>query len=190
MSLNLHKRCTWANSNELMMQYHDREWGKPIYDSRLLWEQLMLEGFQAGLSWETVLRKRDAFKIAFDNFDPKKIAEYDNNKIESLLQNKGIIRSKAKIIATITGAQIYNQMEADGDCFSDYCWSFTKGKILRGKPYITESSVSNQISISLKKKGFKFVGPVIVYAWMQAVGITNDHSSNCFCYKSIKESVL
>ena len=177
------KRCTWAESNELMQAYHDTEWGVPQRDSRMLWEMLMLEGFQAGLSWITVLRKREAFRQAFADFDPVKVANFNEDDINRLMNNEGIIRARAKIQATIAGAKIYCEMMARGESFSDFCWSFTEGKVLNGNgssvPVMTP--LSEEISKELKRRGFKFVGPTIVYAWMQAVGIVNDHASDCFC---------
>jgi len=177
------KRCTWAESNELMQAYHDSEWGVPQGDSRMLWEMLMLEGFQAGLSWITVLRKREAFRQAFADFDPARVANFNEDDINRLMNNEGIIRARAKIQATIAGAKIYCEMMARGESFSDFCWSFTQGKVLNGNgssvPVMTP--LSEEISKELKRRGFKFVGPTIVYAWMQAVGIVNDHASDCFC---------
>ena len=176
-------RCHWANGNALMQTYHDDEWGIPQYDSRMLWEMLMLEGFQAGLSWITVLRKREAFRKAFADFNPVSVAKFNENDIERLMNNEDIIRARAKIKATIDGAKIYCEMSERGEGFSDFCWSFTSGKILHGDglnvPALTP--LSEAISKELKRRGFKFVGPTIVYAWMQAVGIVNDHSSDCFC---------
>ena len=179
------KRCTWAENNELMQTYHDSEWGVPQYDSRMLWEMLMLEGFQAGLSWITVLRKREAFRKAFVDFDPVKVANFSNEDIERLMNNEGIIRARAKIEATIAGARIYCEMKARGEDFSDFCWSFTKRKVLNGNglSFPVNTLLSEEISKELKRRGFKFVGPTIVYAWMQAVGIVNDHSLDCFCRK-------
>ena len=177
------KRCTWAASNELMQAYHDSEWGVPQRDSRMLWEMLMLEGFQAGLSWITVLRKREVFRQAFADFDPVKVANFNEDDINRLMNNEGIIRARAKIQATINGARIYCEMMTRGENFSDFCWSFTEGKVFNGNgssvPVMTP--LSEEISKELKRRGFKFVGPTIVYAWMQAVGIVNDHASDCFC---------
>ncbi|KAG8153163.1 DNA-3-methyladenine glycosylase I [Burkholderia catarinensis] len=175
-------RCVWADSDPLMRVYHDHEWGVPIRDSRLLWETLMLEGFQAGLAWIIVLRKRDAFRKAFSDFDPEKVARYGEQDISRLMADAGIIRAKAKIEATIRGARIYCEMEERGERFSDFCWSFTDGKVLQGdgQGWVASSPLSERISKELKKKGFKFIGPTIVYAWMQAVGIVNDHSIECF----------
>jgi DNA-3-methyladenine glycosylase I len=181
-TIRVHTRCGWAEGDALMEQYHDEEWGVLMRDSRELWECLMLEGFQAGLAWITVLRKREAFRLAFDNFDPAKVARYTEADIERLMANPGIIRSRAKIVATIKGAQIYEDMKNKGESFSDFCWSFTDGKTLLndGVTRLASSPLSEQISKALKAKGFKFVGPTITYAWMQAIGMVNDHDVNCF----------
>jgi len=175
-------RCAWAEGDPLMRAYHDEEWGVPQRDSRMLWEMLMLEGFQAGLAWIIVLRKRDAFRKAFAGFDPKKVARFSEAKIERLMADTGIIRARAKIEATIRGAQIFREMEDRGESFGDFCWSFTDGKVVKGdgRSAIATSPLSEQISKEMKRRGFKFVGPTIVYAWMQAVGIVNDHSTKCF----------
>lgn len=175
-------RCRWAADDPLMRDYHDAEWGVPQHDARVLWEMLMLEGFQAGLAWITVLRKRDAFREAFAGFDPVKVARFTEADILRLLDNPGIIRSRAKIEATINGARIYCDMAARGEDFSAFCWSFTDGKPLRGDGmnWVASSPLSEKISKELKRRGFKFVGPTITYAWMQAVGIINDHSAYCF----------
>lgn len=183
MKITASHRCIWAENNELMQAYHDDEWGVPQRDSRMLWEMLMLEGFQAGLAWITVLRKREAFRKAFAGFDPVKVAGFNENDIERLMNDEGIIRARAKIEATIAGARIYCEMSKRGEDFSDFCWSFTKGQVLKGNglsvPVTTP--LSAEISKELKRRGFKFVGPTIVYAWMQAVGIVDDHSADCFC---------
>jgi DNA-3-methyladenine glycosylase I len=175
-------RCAWAGSDPTMQAYHDREWGVPQRDSRLLWEMLMLEGFQAGLAWIIVLRKRDAFRAAFADFDPRKVAAFGEADVERLMADPGIIRARAKILATIEGAKIWCAMEEAGESFADYCWSFTDGQVLTGDgehlPAVTP--LSEAISKAMKTRGFKFVGPTIVYAWMQAVGIVNDHSTACF----------
>ena len=165
-----------------MQAYHDEEWGVPERDSRALWEKLMLDGFQAGLAWITVLKKRDAFRKAFAGFEPKKVARFGEPDITRLLGNEKIIRSRAKIESTIHGARIYLDMKVRGDDFSAFCWSFTEGKVLKGdgRAFVPETELSQQISKELQRRGFKFVGPVIVYAWMQAVGIVNDHSRGCF----------
>ncbi len=174
------QRCRWAESSPLMRHYHDTEWGEPQRDPRMLWETLMLEGFQAGLSWEIILRKRDGFREAFAGFDPRKVAAFGEADIARLMGDVGIVRARAKIEATIRGAQIYNDMQKSGLQFDDYCWSFSNGKPLLGTGNATESELSGIISKDMKKRGFKFVGPTIVYAWMQAVGIVNDHAPTCF----------
>jgi DNA-3-methyladenine glycosylase I len=165
-----------------MRAYHDEEWGVPQRDSRMLWEMLMLEGFQAGLSWSVILRKRQGFRRAFARFDPKKVAAFGKADITRLIGDEGIVRARAKIEATIRGAQIYREMQEHGESFADFCWSFTSGKTITndGRSRIVTSPLSEQISREMKRRGFKFVGPTIVYAWMQAVGIVNDHSRDCF----------
>jgi DNA-3-methyladenine glycosylase I len=175
-------RCAWAKSDALMRAYHDEEWGVPERDSRALWEKLMLDGFQAGLAWITVLRKRDEFRKAFVGFEPAKVARFHEADIARLLGNAGIIRSRAKIESTITGARIYGEMQGRGEDFSAFCWSFTEGRVLKGDGHSipAKTELSEQISKEMKRRGFKFVGPTIVYAWMQAVGIVNDHAHDCF----------
>ncbi|MGA2252192.1 DNA-3-methyladenine glycosylase I [Terracidiphilus sp.] len=174
-------RCSWAGSDPLYCQYHDEEWGVPNYDSRALWEMLMLEGFQAGLAWIIILRKRETFRIAFKNFDPEKVARFTEEDITRLLADPGIVRSRAKIEATIAGARIYLEMQAAGDDFSKFAWNFVDGKPIQNTgPIPAQTPLSEQISKALKKRGFKFVGPTITYAWMQAVGMVNDHAPDCF----------
>ncbi len=164
-----------------MIAYHDEEWGVAEYDSRALWEKLMLDGFQAGLSWSTILRKRPAFRQAFAHFDPQKVARFTEKDVERLLQDAGIVRSRAKIQATIGGARAYLKMQDEGEDFSAWIWGMAGGKPIQNTgPVPTSTPLSEQISKALKKRGFQFVGPVIVYAWMQATGIVNDHSSDCF----------
>jgi len=173
-------RCLWSQGDPLMQRYHDEEWGVPDFDSRSLWETLMLEGFQAGLSWITVLRKRDAFRKAFRKFDPKAVARLGEKDIAKMLENPEIIRSRAKIEATINGARVYLDMQAAGE-FSDFAWQFVEGKPIQNSgPVQASTPLSITISKELKRRGFKFVGPTIVYAWMQAVGLINDHAENCF----------
>ncbi|HTB10981.1 MAG TPA: DNA-3-methyladenine glycosylase I [Bryobacteraceae bacterium] len=180
-------RCSWADSDPLMRDYHDTEWGVPEYDSRALWEKLMLDGFQAGLSWSIILRKRDAFRKAFKNFDPKKVARFGEADVARLLEDAGIVRSRAKIEATIGGARAYLAMQKAGEDFSAFVWNMAGGKPIHNRgEVLTKSPLSEEISKALKKRGFKFVGPVIVYAWMQAVGIVNDHASECFRRKARK----
>jgi DNA-3-methyladenine glycosylase I len=181
-------RCPWAANDPLMQAYHDNEWGRPERDSRALWEALMLDGFQAGLSWITILRKREAFRKAFHNFDPAKVARFTEKDIARLLQNADIIRSRAKIEATINGARIYQSMLANGEDFATWIWSFVDNKPINNHLQSTsqipaKTPLSEEISAALKKRGFKFVGPVIVYAWMQATGIVDDHIATCFRHK-------
>lgn len=175
-------RCAWAGTDPLMQAYHDTEWGVPERDPRALWEQLMLEGFQAGLAWITVLRKREAFREAFAGFDPARVARFGEADVLRLLGNPGIIRSRAKIEATIQGARIYLDMAARGEDFAAFCWAFTDGQVIHGDGRTLPAStpLSADLSKELKRRGFKFVGPTIVYAWMQGVGIINDHSTDCF----------
>jgi DNA-3-methyladenine glycosylase I len=174
-------RCAWAESDPLLREYHDKEWGVPVHDSRALWELLMLEGFQAGLAWIIVLRKRDAFRKAFKGFDPAKVARFKEADVERLLQNPGIIRSRAKIEATIQAARIYIEMQKAGEDFASFLWGIVGGKPIRlHGPVAAQTPLSVEVSKQLKKRGFKFVGPVIVYAFMQAAGMVNDHSSTCF----------
>lgn len=175
-------RCAWAGEDPLMRAYHDDEWGVPQHDPRMLWEMLMLEGFQAGLSWSIVLHKRDAFRQAFAGFDPLEVARFGSRDVERLVANPGIVRARAKIEATIQGARIYCDMAERGEDFDEFCWSFTDGRVLRGdgRTRVVTSPLSEQISRELKRRGFKFVGPTIVYAWMQAVGIVDDHERTCW----------
>jgi DNA-3-methyladenine glycosylase I len=174
-------RCTWAESDPLLRDYHDTEWGVPVRDSRALWELLMLEGFQAGLAWITVLRKREAFRKAFKRFDPVKVARFREADVECLLNDPGIIRSRAKVQATIQGARIYLEMQKAGDDFATFLWGIVGSKPIRtAGPIPAQTPLSIEMSKQLKNRGFKFVGPVIVYAFMQAAGMVNDHSSTCF----------
>ncbi len=175
------KRCAWADKDTQMAAYHDSEWGVPQRNSRMLWEMLMLEGFQAGLAWIVILRKREGFRAAFAGFDPDKVARFGAADIERLMTDPGIVRARAKIEATIAGARIFISMRDAGEDFADYVWSFVDGKPLPGDgvhvPAKTE--LSERISKDLKKRGFKFVGPTIVYAWMQAIGMVDDHALDC-----------
>lgn len=177
-----HHRCAWAGQDPLMRSYHDEEWGVPEYDSRALWEKLMLDGFQAGLSWMTILRKRAAFREAFQGFQPEIIAQYDTSDIERLMNNAGIVRSRSKIEATIGNARAYLAMQAAGEDFSGFIWTLAGGAPINNGNHgrQTKSPLSEAISTALKRRGFKFAGPVIVYAWMQATGIVNDHEPGCF----------
>jgi DNA-3-methyladenine glycosylase I len=175
-------RCAWAESDPLLRAYHDEEWGVPQHDSRALWELLMLEGFQAGLAWITVLRKREAFRKAFRGFEPARVARFGEPDVTRLLGNEGIIRSRAKIDATVAGARIYEEMKRNGEDFSQFVWNLAGGKPIKNKTgqVPAKTPLSEEISAALKKRGFKFVGPVIVYAWMQASGMVNDHDLRCF----------
>jgi DNA-3-methyladenine glycosylase I len=176
------RRCVWAGDDPLMQTYHDEEWGVPERDPRALWEMLMLEGFQAGLAWIIVLRKREEFRKAFAGFDPAKVARFTKRDIDRLMNNAGIIRASAKIEATIGGARIFCEMRDRDEDFAALCWSFTEGRVVKGtgRAVPAQTELSTLISKDLKRRGFKFVGPTIVYAWMQAVGIVNDHSIDCF----------
>ena len=178
-------RCGWAGSDPLMQAYHDEEWGVPERDSRALWEKLMLDGFQAGLSWMTILRKREAFRRAFQSFDPNVVAQFGEDDIVRLLGDAGIIRSRAKIAATIGNARAYLAMADAGEDFSTFVWGMAGNTPIQNRPQSmievpAKTPLSEAMSIALKKRGFKFVGPVIVYAWMQATGIVNDHVADCF----------
>ncbi|MFK5958329.1 MAG: DNA-3-methyladenine glycosylase I [Lutibacter sp.] len=184
------KRCAWCGNNPLYMEYHDTEWGVPVYDDAKLFEFLILETFQAGLSWITVLRKRENFRKAFDNFNYKKIAIYNDAKFEELLQDAGIIRNKLKIKATISNAIAFMEVQQEFGSFSKYIWKFTNQKSIKNKwkdiskiPATTE--LSDVVSKDLKKRGFKFVGSTVIYAHMQATGMINDHITDCFRYHEV-----
>ncbi len=189
MSNSKFRRCSWAESDPLLRAYHDEEWGVPEYDSRALWEKLMLDGFQAGLSWSIILRKRDAFRAAFKNFDPEVVARFGKADIARLLEDPGIVRSRAKIEATIGGARAYLALQEEGRDFSTFIWNMAGGKPIQNSgARAVQTPLSEEISGTLKKRGFKFVGPVIVYAWMQAVGIVNDHEACCFRRKAVQSA--
>ncbi len=184
-------RCHWCGDDALYMKYHDHEWGVPVFDDKLLFEFLVLETFQAGLSWITILRKRENFRQAFDNFDYRKIANYDESKYDELLLNAGIIRNKLKIKSAIINAQLFMLIQKEEGSFSNYLWNFANGKPIQNNwqqmnnvPATTE--LSDTISKALKKKGFKFVGSTVIYAYMQAIGMVNDHMKTCFRYDQIK----
>ena len=174
--------------------YHDTEWGVPEYDSRALWEKLVLDGFQAGLAWITILRKREAFRAAFDNFDPDKIARYGAADRARLMADAGIVRSNAKIDAAISGAQIYLDMHDRGEDFSEFCWGFVGGAPIQNGwtgfgEVPAKTPLAEEVAKALKARGFKFVGPVIVYAWMQAVGMVNDHFVGCHRHEAVRRLV-
>jgi DNA-3-methyladenine glycosylase I len=181
------ERCAWVNDNPLYIHYHDHEWGVPIYDERLLFEFLILEGMQAGLNWLTILKKRDNFRICFDNFDAEIIANYDQNKILELMSNSGIIRNHLKIQAAIVNAQAFLKIRKNPGDFSNYIWSFVKGAPIQNhweqaNKVPTSTLISDAMASDLKKRGFKFTGSTICYAFMQATGMVNDHTINCHCY--------
>lgn len=180
------KRCAWANpKNPIYLKYHDEEWGKPLHNDKTLFELLILEGFQAGLSWECVLNKRESFKKAFDNFDIDKILKYDDKKITELLANPNIIRNKLKINSTVKNALAFKQIQKEFGSFDKYLWNFTGGEVVRESFEIrTTSPLSDEISKDLKKRGMNFVGSTIIYSYLQACGIINAHSKECYFYKS------
>lgn len=183
-------RCSWCESSDLYKNYHDTEWGVPVYDDQKLFEFLTLETFQAGLSWITVLKKRENFREAFDNFDYKKISQYNDNKFNELIQNAGIIRNKLKVKAAISNAQAFMQVQKEFGSFSKYIWDFVDGKpITNSFKTLTEvpstTPLSDTISKDLKNRGFKFVGSTVVYAHMQATGMVNDHITSCFRYSEV-----
>ena len=185
-------RCEWVGTNPLYIKYHDKEWGLPVFTDRKLFEMLILEGAQAGLSWITILKKRANYRVAFDRFDPKKIASYNQNKVSELLQDAGIVRNRLKIESTIGNAQNFLRIKQEYGRFSHFIWQFVDGKPIENKwkklqqvPVSTPES--DAMSKELKKQGFKFVGTTICYAYMQAVGMVNDHTTDCFCHnRSVK----
>ena len=188
--INMKQRCPWPSDDKLMIKYHDNEWGVPLHNDRKLFEFLILEGFQAGLSWRTILYKRENFRKAFDNFDFNKVAKYDRRKINSLLKDEGIIRNKLKIKGAITNAKAFLQIRKELGTFDKYIWSFVNGKPIHNKfkslkELPARTKLSDKISDDLKKRGFKFVGPTIVYAHMQATGMVNDHVVSCYRHEEI-----
>ncbi|MEZ4874343.1 MAG: DNA-3-methyladenine glycosylase I [Flavobacteriaceae bacterium] len=183
-------RCAWCGDDPLYVRYHDEEWGVPVKDDHTLFEFLILETFQAGLSWITVLRKREHFRKAFDHFDYQKVAKYDDAKIEALLQNENIIRNKLKVKAAVTNAQAFMEIQKEFGSFSNYIWGFVNGKPIKNslkhlKDAPANTPLSDQISKDLKKRSFKFVGTTVVYAHMQATGMVNDHLMDCFRYSEV-----
>ena len=184
------KRCGWAGSNARYVRYHDKEWGVPVHDDRILFEFLILEGAQAGLSWSTILNKRDRYREVFDRFDPQAVAAYNTAKIESLLQDPGIVRNRRKVEAAITNARAFLTVKQEFGTFNRYIWGFVGGRPIQNawasiEETPAESSESVVMSKALKKRGFKFVGPTICYAFMQAVGMVNDHTIDCFRYRQL-----
>jgi DNA-3-methyladenine glycosylase I len=181
------KRCFWART-PLSIAYHDEEWGVPLHDDNRLFEFLILEGAQAGLSWETILRKRDNYRAAFDRFNPAKVAKYGPQKIDALLQDDGIIRNRLKINSAVTNAIAFLEVQREFGSFDEYVWRFVNGKPLkrkRGAPILAHTEISDALSKDLGKRGFKFVGSTICYSFMQAVGIVNDHDASCFRYRQV-----
>ena len=181
-------RCGWCEKDDLYRNYHDNEWGKPVYDDATIFEFLILETFQAGLSWYTVLAKRENFRSAFDNFDLNKVAKYSDKKMEELAEDSGIIRNKLKIKATVTNAQAFIKVQEEFGSFSKYIWGFVDGKPIDNQPKTLSevkatTPISDALSKDMKKRGFKFVGSTVIYAHMQATGMVNDHVMNCFTRK-------
>lgn len=182
------KRCAWVGTDPLMIHYHDSEWGRPLHQDRKIFEYLVLDGAQAGLSWSTILKKRENYRQAFDNFNPHKIARYKKAKIKKLLANSGIIRNKLKINSAIINARVFLKVQKEFGTFDKYIWQFTGHKVIRNKfksinQIPAQSQESRVMSKDLIKRGFKFVGPTICYAFMQAMGMVNDHTRDCWCYK-------
>lgn len=189
---NSKKRCTWPGADELMLDYHDQEWGVPLYDDQKLFEFMVLDAFQAGLSWRIVLHKRENFRRAFDNFNPQKISKYNEAKIQKLLKDEGIIRNQLKIRGTVASAQAFLKVQKEFGSFGKYIWQFTGGRPITNKcktekDIQVKSKESDLMSEDLKKRGFKFVGSTICYAFMQAAGLVNDHLVSCFRYKEVKK---
>lgn len=183
-------RCFWVSGSQLYMDYHDKEWGEPVYDDATLFEFLILETFQAGLSWITILNKRENFRKAFDNFDYQKIAKYPESKYASLMQDAGIVRNKLKVRSAITNAQFFMEVQKEFGSFSTFIWSYVANKPIINKFHKREdvpatSLLSDKIAKDLKKRGFKFVGSTVIYAYMQAIGLVNDHSTDCFKYPTV-----
>ncbi|WP_407415686.1 DNA-3-methyladenine glycosylase I [Methanobrevibacter sp.] len=175
----MNKRCSWVTQDEIYIKYHDEEWGVPTHDDKELFEMLVLESFQAGLSWITILKKRENFKKAFDDFDFIKVANYDEDKVNELLENEGIIRHKGKINAAINNAKIFIEIQEEFESFDKYIWKFTEENIIKSE-YLTESDLSKEISKDLKKRGMKFVGPTIIYSYLESIGIIDNHEKDCF----------
>ena len=186
----MQKRCEWAGSDPLYIEYHDNEWGVPVHDDRKIFEMLVLEGAQAGLNWLTVLRKRENYRKAFDNFDPRKVAKYDSKKLQELLANEGIIRNKLKIHSAIQNARAFLEVQKEFGSFDAYIWQFVGGRPIRNSwkslsELPGQTAESEAMSKDLKRRGFGFVGPTICYAHMQATGMVNDHVVTCFRYKEV-----
>ncbi|MFO7619458.1 MAG: DNA-3-methyladenine glycosylase I [Thermoplasmata archaeon] len=185
-------RCFWASGDDFYVKYHDEEWGVPVHDDLKLFEFLILEGFQAGLSWHCILAKRENFRKAFDGFDPVKVAKYGEKKIESLMQDAGIIRNRLKILAAVTNASAFLEVQKEFGTFDSYIWDFVGNKPIQnswktGKEIPPKTELAERISKDLKARGFKFVGPTVVYAHMQATGMVNDHLASCFRWREVQE---
>lgn len=184
--MNFTDRCDWCKGDDLYIKYHDEEWGVPVHDDRTHFEFLVLESMQSGLSWLTILRKRENFRVAFDGFDPEKVAQYNEAKIQELLQNEGIIRNRKKIEAAVNNARRFLQVQKEFGTFDKYIWGFTDGQVINNhyesiSQVPATSALSDQLSKDMKKRGFKFLGSVTLYAHLQAIGIINDHLDKCFC---------
>ena len=186
------KRCEWCGDEPIYLEYHDKEWGVPVHDDRQHFEMIILEGAQAGLSWITILKRRDTYREAFDNFIPEKVARYTAKKIEKLLQNPGIIRNKLKVNSAVTNAKAFLDIQKEFGSFDKYIWQFTGNKTIQNKwkslkEIPAKTAESDAMSKDLKKRGFSFVGSTICYAYMQSVGMVNDHTTDCFRYKEVKK---
>ncbi len=190
--MNQKTRCSWVNENsELYCAYHDEEWGTPLHDEQAMYELFLLEAFQAGLSWITILKKRENFRKAFDGFDVEKIAYYDEDKVQSLLQDAGIIRSRGKIAGAIQNAKVVLNLQKEFGSFCNYLWSFSDGKVVFSKDgaYKTTSPLSDKMSADMKKRGMRYVGSVTIYSFLQAAGIVNDHDKTCFRYAELRSQI-
>ena len=188
--MTIKRRCSWSGDNHLMIEYHDKEWGIPVHDDKKLFEMLILEGAQAGLSWSTILKRRKTYRIAFSNFIPDKVSQYSQKDIERLLKDEGIIRNRLKIASAINNAKQFLKIQEEFGSFDKYVWSFVDGKPIKNKfkrlsEIPASTPVSDALSKDLKKRGFNFVGSTICYAFMQAVGMVNDHTTDCFRYKEL-----
>lgn len=179
------KRCRWADPNsELYIAYHDQEWGRPEHDDRKLFEMLLLEGFQAGLSWITILKKREAFRRAFDGFDPAAVSQYGPEKLEALMSDPGIVRNRRKIEAAVVNASVFLDIQREFGSFDRYLWGFTQGRVVLNTDDAVRASsdLSDRISADLRRRGMKFVGSIVIYSFLQAVGMVNDHETGCWLY--------
>lgn len=185
-------RCNWSNKTKIYQDYHDFEWGVPVHDDRKLFEAIVLDGAQAGLSWETILNKRENYRKAFDNFDVKKVSRYGSDKIDELLQNSGIVRNRLKINSAVTNAKAFIEIQKEFGSFDKFLWNFVDGKPIQNQwetldEVPAKTALSDRISKELKGRGFKFVGSTIIYAFMQAIGMVNDHTTDCFRYAELKD---